>query len=91
MSIYIILNLKKLIFYEDDSINLENQQLDLETLSEVSYKNSKLFKFYTIRKQKGTLPVYFDQPEIQRYVNVTFLQRRDDWFKKEGEGRFTFT
>ena len=91
MAIYVYLIFKKLLKFEDDSLNLEKQGIDLDELDEISYKNSKMFIFYTLRKQKGAMEQNFMDPELQRYIHVNFMQRRDNWFKKVGEGRFEKT
>ena len=54
MSTYIFINVKKLWLYEDDSLNMEIQMLDLDSLDELAYKSTKMFIFHTIRKQDGT-------------------------------------
>ena len=46
--------------------------------------------FHTIRKQDGTKPVWFHEAEVQKYVKVGFVQRRDNWYLPEGKGRFTY-
>ena len=38
MGTYIFMNFKKLLFYEDDSLNEEIQKLDLDQLEELPYK-----------------------------------------------------
>ena len=50
MTTYVFINVKKLWLYEDDSLNLEIQKLDLDSLDELAYGSSDLFMFHTIRK-----------------------------------------
>ena len=59
MSTYIFINVKKLWLFESDSLNMEIQKLDLDSLDERAYGNTKLFMFHTLRKQNGTKPVWF--------------------------------
>ena len=62
-----------MVEHGDDKINEEIYQLDLEAMDEVSYLNSSILMFHTIRKQKGMVPIYFEKPEVQRYIKVDFI------------------
>ena len=35
--------------------------------------------------------LFLNHPELDRYVDIYFEEVKADWFKKEGEGRFTPT
>ena len=72
MAVYVYLMFKKLLLFEDDSLNLEKQGIDLDELDEISYKKSKMFIFYTLKKQKGMVVQNVMDPEVQRYIQVNF-------------------
>ena len=78
---YIIFCINQIVTHSADSINTETYKEDLTTLPELSYRNTSMLMFHTLRKQNGVLPVYFQKPEVQRYVSVNFIQRREDWYK----------
>ena len=89
MSLYVFVNVKKLWLYEDDQVNTEIYKLDLDSLDELAYNDTKMFIFHTIRKQAGTKPVWFEEKEVQKYVKLGFVQRRDNWNLDEGAGRLS--
>ena len=70
----------KMVTFDDDELNVEINSFDVDTMEEQSYKNSGVFIFHTIRKQEGTTPVWFEKDEVQRYLDVHYDQRYDDWY-----------
>jgi len=89
ITVYVILNVKKLVRYEDDRLGLEVEKINLDQLRELSLRNSSMFLYWTLRKQVGNIPVYIGEEKYRRYIDVHFQQRRDDWYKTVEEGRYT--
>lgn len=81
MGVYIVINFIKMVNFGDDKINTEKYMLDLETYHELSYRNASFILMHTIIKQMSGNPVYFNDSEVQRYVEVDFKQRNYDWYK----------
>ena len=79
MFLYIYLNVKKMLFYEDDTNFNENAVVDLNEVGDVAYDNMDLTVFHVIWSQlRGQI---FLDDELYRYLDIHFIDRDIDWFK----------
>lgn len=71
MTTYVIMNFKKMLWYEDDSTFTEVNTLDLELYGEKAFSETELLMFHVIRKQKsGAL---FLNEETARHVDIKYV------------------
>ena len=52
-----------------------------ESKNEYTIEDSNMFVFFTIRRQKGILPIYFQEEAVRKFIEVDFAQQREDWYK----------
>ena len=74
MIVLFSIDLTSMLEHQNDTINDETIKHDSGNM--LSYKSdTNMFMFHSIRKQVGTLPVWFKSDEIKRYVDIFFEQR----------------
>lgn len=88
MAIYVILKFQRLVLREGAGVLVSGMLLKVDLLGEVPLGTTHLVAFHTIRKQRTGLPVFLNDPEMQRYLDIYYLESRAD-FNKPRSQRYT--
>ena len=91
MLFYIMLNVMKLVTFDDDKINLTVKKLDLDEEGALDYNGSHQLFFWSLKNtQGGNSPIFLDNEylkpsdkSIKPYINVGFLQEKVNWYNFE--------
>ena len=71
MTIYVLMNFKKMLWYEDDSTFTEVNTLDLDQFGEKAFNETELLMFHVVRKQKsGAL---FLNENTERHIDIKYI------------------
>ena len=88
ITIYVVMNFMKMIFYEGDSVSLSIKKIDLDDAGQIKYDGSDVLLFWSLRDtSQGNSPLFLDDPRInpnpekklRPYVNISFIQEKVDW------------
>jgi hypothetical protein len=83
MGIYVFMNFKKMLLFEDDSTFTEVNTLDLDEYGEKPYDETDMFMYHVIRKQKDSPSRLMLTEETARHIDIKYVQYEVDWYKYE--------
>jgi hypothetical protein len=79
MTLYVLMNLKKMFWNEDDSNSTEYNLEDLAKLPPISTRGTSFQLFHIIRKQvSGKMPKWEDE-ELRKNVDMYFVKTKYNW------------
>lgn len=90
MIIYVFLNLKKMMLYEDNKLVTQLKYTNLEELGQVPFRKMNINPFFVLRKQLLNDAPLFLNETLSRYLDIKFSQVDTDWHKPNDDGRFTY-
>ena len=67
------------------------ESINVDAQGEIKMSNLHLKQFISIRKQGSGGKQLFLDDDFKDHLDVSFQLMTSDWYKKEGEGRFTYT
>lgn len=78
------MNAKKIVFSEGDKNVSTVGLLNLDELGPVQFNTTKLRVFHVLRKQKkGGDQFKFADGELDQYLDIEWINNKNDWYKKE--------
>ena len=77
MAFFIITNVQKVQNTSASDIKNFVGKLNLTEQGPVNMQETDLFLFYTLQKQ--SIPNKIKLEEVRRYLNISFLQIKEDW------------
>ena len=85
MLLYVIYNVKKLIWYEDDKNYNELAALDLDKFGPVNFQETSIFIFYNMYKQRSNGPPVhlWLTPDVEKYIKIEFIEETNDYYVSE--------
>ena len=86
MSMYIMVNLSKMIFHQDDKLLSVVVATDVDE-KPVKFSEMNVMPYFVIRKQVG--PITEFNETLDEYIKLEYVQTITDWWKSEKEGRYT--
>ena len=81
IALYVFMNFKKMILYEDDNTQIEYNFEDLKNEPILAMANSGYKMFHIVRKQATAKMMYWDDPEVHLNVDMHFIQKSYHWYK----------
>lgn len=87
--IYVYLNFIKLIYMNGDTTALMSGLIDVDQIDPILYNETDITLFYAIRKQREKGAQLLVDDELSTYIDISYRQSTDDWYKPHEEGRFT--
>jgi hypothetical protein len=85
MAAYIWLRIKKLIFLEGADTSVSELLLKVDLHGDVALEDMHLNSFYVLTKQLGGSSVFFGDLELERHLDIHFIEYLVDWNKPEKE------
>ena len=74
MTVYIYMNVMKLVGIEDAAVETKIMNLDLEELGEIDYEQARSTVFWVMRKTDGAQTNFFlDEPNIDSYQEFSVI------------------
>lgn len=80
MSIYVIVNFKKMILFEDNANATEVSALNLDEQGIIDYKDTSFLLYQSLIKKSDGSSVDLNE-ETFRYIDIHYEQIERDWYK----------
>ena len=90
MFVYVLMNLKKLVFKEENSYSTQQGLLEYDKLPPIKFDETDMVIFHTLKKQ--SMPddeLDIESEDFRQYIDMWYSQSEDDWYKPADKGRYT--
>jgi hypothetical protein len=89
MTIYILTRIKKLAFFEGAATQVNGLLLKVDLHGSVPLSELHMQQFYVLEKQLGKHSTDFDDPKLERYLDIHFTEKLIDWNQLKEEDMMT--